>query len=321
LLVGATGVGKEVVARALHEGSPRREKPFITVDCPAQAEGLIESELFGHKRGSFTGAIKDKPGLFMLADGGTLFLDEVDKTPRSLQGKLLRVLESGEVRPVGATTTQSLDLRVIAAATDEVETLMDRREFLPDLYFRLCGKRICVPRLMERQEDLLPLAKYFADPLGIEKYRTMFSEYAVFSWPYRTYLPRLVHRMGHNPMVDPLLCIYDSEYLPTWLPVFPLFMRDPWPGNIRQFRNAVRCAVVEEDLKPLPERPFLGGVVRRGKLIPIVRGGRVEVLNASDLQMVQELCQSQREMAKLLGKDAAWVSRQLKRAQDSKDGR
>jgi len=163
LLTGESGTGKEVVASALHRRSPRSEKPFVAVNCGAIAAELIESELFGHVRGSFTGADRDRRGLWEEADGGTIFLDEITETAPAFQVKLLRALQEGEIRRVGSNQTQKLDVRVIAASNRDVEGEVITGRFRQDLFYRLNAVSIVLPPLRERREDILPLARSFAD--------------------------------------------------------------------------------------------------------------------------------------------------------------
>jgi len=168
LLKGATGTGKEVLARTIQKASARADKSFITLNCAALSEGLIESELFGHKKGAFTGAINSTPGLFRAADGGTLFLDEINSLPVSVQGRLLRFLDSGECLAVGDTKPYYVDVRVIAATNVDLNKQIDAGEFRQDLYFRLNVVPIELPTLSQRSEDIEHLANHFLDFFAVE---------------------------------------------------------------------------------------------------------------------------------------------------------
>ena len=166
LITGESGTGKEVIARAIHAQSRRQSKKLVVVDCAAITPTLMESELFGHIKGSFTGASSTTTGMAAAADGGTLFLDEIGEIPPSVQVKLLRLLEDGSYRSVGDTRTRRVDLRVLAATNRDLETAMSRGDFRPDLYHRLNGVRIHLPPLRERPQDILPLAHHFIETLG-----------------------------------------------------------------------------------------------------------------------------------------------------------
>lgn len=161
LIIGETGTGKEVLAHALQQHSPRASKPFITINCAALPEALVESELFGHKKGSFTGATGTQVGRLQAADGGTVFMDEVDSLPLPLQAKLLRFLETGEIQPVGETATQNVDVRIIAATNANLQDRIADGEFRRDLYYRLNVVPLDIPPLRERIGDVQVLLQHF----------------------------------------------------------------------------------------------------------------------------------------------------------------
>jgi two-component system nitrogen regulation response regulator GlnG len=166
LITGETGTGKELVAEAIHNLSRRAGKPLVKVNCSALPENLLESELFGYKKGAFTGAEKDKPGKFEVADGGTLFLDEIGDLSLSLQPKILRAIEKGEIEKLGDTKVSHVDVRVISAANKNIEEEVSKGSFRSDLYFRISVFRIHIPPLRERKEDIIPLAEFFIEKLN-----------------------------------------------------------------------------------------------------------------------------------------------------------
>lgn len=190
LLKGETGTGKEVLATAIQQASTRADKAFITLNCAALPESLIESELFGHKKGSFTGASSDKQGLFQAADGGTLFLDEINSLPLSIQAKLLRFLESGECLAVGEIKPYKVDVRVISATNADLNKKIDSGEFRSDLYFRLNVVPLELPSLAQRTEDIEALIKHFlalfenAHSLTAPKFsKSALKTLKAYSWP------------------------------------------------------------------------------------------------------------------------------------------
>ncbi|HSV14786.1 MAG TPA: sigma 54-interacting transcriptional regulator [Tepidisphaeraceae bacterium] len=224
LLLGETGTGKEMIAKAIHYNSPRKEKPFVRVNCGALTGTLLESELFGHVRGSFTGAIRDKMGRFEAADGGTIFLDEIGTLEPQLQVKLLRVLQEREFERVGDTQTVKVDVRVIAATNVDLQEEVAKGSFREDLFYRLNVVSIYLPPLRNRREDIPRLIDYFLD-----KYNGMND--------------RRLRRISRD-MLNVLL-------------------RYPWPGNVRELENAIERAVVlsndedfTEELLPLSVRMF-----------------------------------------------------------------
>jgi DNA-binding NtrC family response regulator len=162
LILGESGVGKEVVARLIHQLSPLRAGPLVAANCAGLPEALIESELFGHTRGAFTGAARERPGLFRTAQGGTLFLDEIGELPLHLQPKLLRALEDGQITPVGSDDTIRVDTRLVAATNHDLAEAVQQGAFREDLYYRINVVELIVPPLRQRVEDILPLARHFA---------------------------------------------------------------------------------------------------------------------------------------------------------------
>ncbi|HEV3009236.1 MAG TPA: sigma 54-interacting transcriptional regulator [Burkholderiales bacterium] len=213
-IFGASGTGKELLARAIHRASPRGEAPFVAVNCGAIPEGLLESELFGHKKGSFTGAVADRRGLFQAAHGGTLFLDEIGDMPLPLQVKLLRALEERKIRPVGAHEAFDVDVRVIAATHRKLEERIASGEFREDLYYRLNVVKLYIPALAERREDIPLLASRF--------------------------LARLGTRYRRGPLA----------FSPQAL---ELLVSAPWPGNVRQLLNVIEQAVALAATEVIPE--------------------------------------------------------------------
>jgi transcriptional regulator with GAF, ATPase, and Fis domain len=205
LLLGETGVGKELFARALHEMGVRRERPFVAVNCAAIPQDLVESELFGVEKGAYTGALVSRPGRFERADGGTLFLDEIGDLPLSAQGKLLRVLQDGELERLGDQKTRKINVRVVAATNSDLQQRVKQGQFRPDLYYRLNAYQIEIPPLRERKEDVSLLAKRF-----LEKYTAIHGK----------------KLRGFTDKAKRALLTY------------------PWPGNIRELQNMIERGVI-----------------------------------------------------------------------------
>ena len=215
LIRGETGCGKELVARGVHDESLRKDKAFVAVNCGALPEHLIESELFGHKKGSFTGADSQREGLFEVANGGSIFLDEIGELPLSMQAKLLRVLESGDIRRVGDNQTLHVDVRVICATHRDLDSMVDSGTFREDLMFRINTFEIHVPALRERMEDVMPLARHLY----------------------------LRHRPEHVSIEN----VFADETI-------QILKQHPWPGNVRELANVVEHATILCDHPPiLPE--------------------------------------------------------------------
>jgi len=220
LITGESGTGKELVARAIHENSARAQTPFITINCGAFPETLLESELFGYMKGAFTGANENRRGLFQAAHGGTLFMDEIGNMNLAMQVKLYRVLQEGKVRPLGSNEELDVDVRVIAATNKDLEKAIAAGEFREDLFYRLSVIPIHVPSLRERRDDIPLLARHF-----LEQFRKSMEK------PIQ----------GISPEAMSLLESYD------------------WPGNVRELENTIESAVALESgaeisARVLPER-------------------------------------------------------------------
>ena len=252
LISGETGTGKELVARAIHSRSPRRDRPLVKVNCSAISAGLVESELFGHVKGAFTGALERRTGRFELADGGTIFLDEVGELPLETQVKLLRVLQEQEFEPVGSSKSIRVDVRVIAATNRDLDEAIRAGRFRADLYYRLNVFPLSVPPLRERMGDVRQLAMYF--------------------------LSRFAKRFGKR--VDAV-----SEETMERLVSYP------WPGNVRELQNVIERAVIlahgpvlelDRELAPVgagaSPAPAAAAVSAPGTLEDVERGHILAVL-------------------------------------------
>ena len=276
LLAGESGTGKELLARALHDGSPRRSGPFLAVNCSAIPETLLESQLFGHRRGAFTDAREDRRGLLLEARGGTVLLDEIGDMPVSLQGKILRALQEKEVHPIGAPVPVKIDARIVAATHRNLETLVGEGRFRHDLYYRLNVITVRVPPLRERMEDLVPLIAHFLEKHG--------------------------RRLGRSG------CTLSPEALEA-------MRRHHWPGNARELENALERALVlgRDDVlwvEDLPEtlrlRPALAASVHGGPPRPLSEVEREHILRT-----LREMHGNKAAAARLLGLDRKTLYRKL----------
>lgn len=287
LITGESGTGKELVAKALHEQSKRHAKAFVAINCAALPETLLESELFGHKRGAFTDAVSDKRGLFVQADGGTLFLDELGELPVALQPKLLRALESRTVRPVGSEQEQSFDVRLIAATNRDLETAVEEKRFREDLYFRINVIQIKLPPLRSRGTDVLLLAQHYLQ------------EFA------RATGKKIV---GLSDATAKKLLDYS------------------WPGNVRELRNAIERAVALTQFEriavdDLPDR------IRnyRGTHLELAGDNPSELMTMEEverryIQHVLNVTHGNRtQTAQILGFDRKTLYRKLKQMGEASD--
>ncbi|MBU8899012.1 sigma-54-dependent Fis family transcriptional regulator [Corallococcus sp. H22C18031201] len=272
LVRGESGTGKELVARMLHQESPRKDGPFVVVHCAALAETLLESELFGHERGAFTGAVKRKLGRFELADGGTLFLDEVGEIPASVQTKLLRVLQERELQRVGGEETLKVDVRVVSATHRDLQAEVKAGRFREDLYYRLHIVPLQLPPLRERPEDLPLLARHFV--------------------------------AKHGPRVNRRVTGMDDGALRA-------LTRHAWPGNVRELENCIEQALVfaEGDVLTEADLPshLTGGAARLDAGLPVPHGDRPlpDILEDLERQLIARAYDKaggvKTETARLLG--------------------
>ncbi len=257
LILGESGTGKELVAREIHERSSRRDFPFVAVNCAALAEGVLESELFGHERGAFTGAHAQKKGRFEIADKGTLFLDEIGDLPLNTQVKLLRFLQEKSFERVGGTTTLKVDVRIIAATNKDIKEAIKKKTFREDLFYRLNVITLTLPPLRERREDIPDLLDYFCN----------------------RYTKELHKNIAISPEVKDILYSYD------------------WPGNIRELENAIeRIIVLSEDkvvnIDDLPIELREGRPILHSKALPDYIGfsERVEYFEKEIIKQALEEC-------------------------------
>jgi two-component system, NtrC family, response regulator AlgB len=275
LLRGENGTGKGVLARALHAASPRRAHPFVTVNCPTLTDELLASELFGHAKGAFTGAVKDQPGRVEAAEGGTVFLDEIGEISPALQAKLLRFLQDKVFERVGETRTRSADVRILAATNRDLEAEVKSGRFREDLLYRLNVVEITVPSLRDRPEDVLTLARRFL---------------AFFAASARRPTPELSEAAARA------LCAY------------------PWPGNVRELRNVMERAVILSpaqvlEMENLPER-----LQAHVSVVPVLGGHfTAEEVEREHILRVLAHAPTLEEAARILGIDASTLWRKRKK--------
>ncbi len=269
LITGESGTGKEVLAKSIHYLSPRKDKPFVAVNISALSSNLIESELFGHEKGSFTGAERMKKGWFELADKGTIFLDEIGDTPPSAQVKLLRVLQEQKIERVGSTESMSIDVRVIAATNQDLEKKMQAGEFREDLYYRLNIVSIKIPALRERREDILPLIELFILKYSKEN---------------------------------------EKQNLEISKEVFDMLLKYNYPGNVRELENIIERAVVLSRGKiiTLNDMPFnIKGFVEEKRINEEEEGTLTEQVEALEKKLIYDSLKktngNQTKAGKLLG--------------------
>jgi transcriptional regulator with PAS, ATPase and Fis domain len=281
LIYGESGTGKELVARAIHENSACGKKPFVAVNCCALTETLLESELFGHVRGAFTGATQNKRGLFEEAHEGTLFLDEIGDLSPTLQVKLLRAIQEGEIKPVGATESRKVDVRLVAATHRDLTKAIQENLFREDLFYRLKVVLIEMPPLRERQKDIPDLVNYF--------------------------LSRYIARTG-----KPITAISDDA--------MELLLTYPWPGNIRELENAVSRAATMASSNILYPEDFPSEILHTEEKIPVehavsfaaakTSGESLEELEKRHIaNTLEEVNHNKSKAAEILGIDRATLYR------------
>jgi NtrC-family two-component system response regulator AlgB len=275
LLRGENGTGKGVLARALHAQSPRRDRPFVVVNCPTLSEELLASELFGHARGAFTGAVRDQEGRVEAAEGGTVFLDEIGEISPSLQAKLLRFLQEKRFERVGETRTRTADVRIVAATNRDLDAEVKAGRFREDLLYRLNVMEVEVPPLRQRPEDILPLARGFVEFFARQAGRPA---------------PDL------SPATEKLLVAY------------------PWPGNVRELRNAIERALILARGQILERESFPERIAASASDAPTLGGAfTVEEIEREHALRVMAHAPTMEEAARILGIDVSTLWRKRKK--------
>lgn len=280
LITGPSGSGKELIARAIHQRSDRNKKPFVAINCGSIPEALFESELFGHRKGSFTGAVNDRDGHFVLANNGTLFLDEIGELPLSMQVKLLRVLQDGEVKPVGAMKGTAVDTRIIAATNRDLEKEVEEGRFREDLFYRLNIIRINAPGLEERRTDIPLLARYF-----VEKYNKE--------------LRKSIKGITGEAM--------------------SILMNHQWKGQVRELENVIERAVLlsDTDFIDRSDLPFESKAPAQEQPGETDEGSLNEVVNAFEKQYIQHMLAkfegNRSETARALSIDPSTLYRKMEK--------
>ena len=275
LLRGENGTGKGVLARALHAQSPRRDRPFVVVNCPTLSEELLASELFGHARGAFTGAVRDQEGRMEAAEGGTVFLDEIGEISPAVQAKLLRFLQEKRFERVGETRTRTADVRVVAATNRDLDAEVKGGRFREDLLYRLNVMEIVVPPLRDRAEDVLPLARGFVEFFARQAGRPP---------------PDL------SPATQKLLLAY------------------PWPGNVRELRNAIERALILARGQVLEPESFPERIAASASDAPVLGGNfTTDEIEREHALRVMAHTATMEEAARILGIDASTLWRKRKK--------
>lgn len=275
LITGPTGTGKELIARAIHCNSPRKDKPFIVKNCGLKTETLLESELFGHSKGAFTGADRSKPGLFKEADGGIIFLDEIGDAPLSTQVAILRVIQSGEIRPVGSTKTEFVNVRVLSATNQDLKKKIEEKEFRPDLFYRLNTLTVELPPLSHRKEDIPLLIQHFLKLILIKqnKEELSISQEAMllleqYAWPGN------IRQLEHEIERAAVLCSHDGLIKPVDLSP-EITGKTVDIGSAKKLQGQLRD-IVEEVEKEVIQRTLSdtnGNILQSSKILGLTRKG------------------------------------------------